>query len=184
MNTDAATLLFAFLSMVAEAAVVGTLALWLASTRSPAAARAFARYRETVGPDALTLAFVVAAVATGGSLYLSEVAHFVPCRLCWFQRAFMYPLAPVLGIAAWRRAVHVRRVAIPMAAIGATISAYHVLVERFPTLESNVCDPDNPCTLIWVQRFGYLTIPAMALSAFALVITLLLLATHRQGERP
>jgi disulfide bond formation protein DsbB len=177
VTTDAATLLFAILAVAAEAVVVGTLALWLVARRS-----AFARYRALVGPDGLTLAFVVAAVATGGSLYLSEVAHFTPCRLCWFQRAFMYPLVPVLGIAAWRRAVGLRTVAIPMAVIGATISAYHVLVERYPNLESNVCDPNTPCTAIWFQRFGYLTIPAMALSAFALIVTLLLLSTHQQGE--
>jgi len=41
----------------------------------------------------LWLAFLVAAVATGGSLFFSEVAHFVPCELCWFQRICMYPLS-------------------------------------------------------------------------------------------
>jgi disulfide bond formation protein DsbB len=52
-----------------------------------------------------------------------------------------------------------------------------VLIERFPSLESaSSCDPANPCSLIWVERFGYLTIPTMALSAFALIATLLLLA--------
>jgi disulfide bond formation protein DsbB len=176
MTTDAATLLFAILAVIAEAAVVGTVVVRLA------APRAFERLRQEVGPDALTLAFIVAAVATGGSLYLSEVAHFTPCRLCWFQRAAMYPLVPVLAVAAWRRATNVRRLAIPLAAIGATISAYHVLVERFPTLESDVCDPTNPCTAIWFERFGYLTIPAMALSAFALIITLLFLGTNADTD--
>ena len=168
MNTDAATLLFALLAVGAEVFVAATLVVWFV------ARPVFDRWRrEVVGPEALTLAFVVAAVATGGSLYLSEVAHFIPCRLCWFQRAAMYPLVPVLAIAAWRRTRAVRRVSIPMAVIGGTISAYHVLVERFPTLESDVCDPTNPCTLIWVERFGYLTIPTMAASAFALILVLL-----------
>jgi hypothetical protein len=29
-------------------------------------------------------AFLVAAVATGGSLFFSEIAGFVPCELCWY----------------------------------------------------------------------------------------------------
>ena len=40
----------------------------------------------------------MAGVATLGSLYFSEVAHFRPCVLCWVQRAFMYPLAPLLFV--------------------------------------------------------------------------------------
>ena len=36
--------------------------------------------------------------------------------------------------------------------------------------------PANPCSLIWVEHFGYLTIPAMALSGFAAIVTLTILA--------
>ena len=31
-------------------------------------------------------AFVVAAIATGGSLFFSQVADYIPCEFCWFQR--------------------------------------------------------------------------------------------------
>ena len=48
-------------------------------------------------------AFAVASTAMLGSLYLSEIADFIPCTLCWYQRIAMYPLVPLLGIAAWRR---------------------------------------------------------------------------------
>lgn len=56
----------------------------------------------------LWLAFVVAAIATGGSLFFSEIAHFVPCELCWFQRICMYPLSIttlLMGLANDYRAV-------------------------------------------------------------------------------
>ena len=167
MTVDAVTFLFAVLAVVAEVTVVVTLGFWLTGRLD--------LLRDLVADDGLVLATLVAIVATAGSLYLSEVAHFVPCRLCWAQRAVMYPLVPILGVAAWRHATAVRRFAIPFALLGASISTYHVLLERFPTLESNVCDPRNPCTLIWVKRFGYLTIPTMALSGFALIVTLLAL---------
>ena len=42
---------------------------------------------------------LVAAVAMAGRLYFSEVAHFTPCKMCWFQRIAMYPLAVLLLIA-------------------------------------------------------------------------------------
>ena len=114
------------------------------------------------------LALVVAIVATSGSLYLSEVAHFIPCRLCWYQRAAMYPLVPLLAVSLWRRWFGARWVVFAIAVVGGSISVWHILIERFPTLETGACDPDNPCSLIWVRRLGYLTIPTMALSAFAL----------------
>jgi disulfide bond formation protein DsbB len=115
----------------------------------------------------------VAAVCLAGSLYFSESAHFTPCRLCWYQRICMYPLVPVLGLAAVRRDDGIRVYGVVLAGVGALVSTYHVLVERFPSLEGGACDPTNPCTLIWVRRLGYLTIPAMALSGFAVIIVLL-----------
>jgi disulfide bond formation protein DsbB len=96
----------------------------------------------------------------------------------------MYPLVPILGLAAVRRDRGIRPYAAILAGLGAVIASYHVILERFPTLESNVCDPTTPCTVIWVQRLGYLTIPTMALSGFALVLTLLAVGapTDLEGE--
>ena len=70
-----------------------------------------------------------------------------------------------------------------MAVVGGTISIYHMVVERYPTLESSTCDPYNPCSIIWVEHFGYLTIPTMALSGFALIVALLAIA-HTAPEAP
>ncbi|MEC0179826.1 disulfide bond formation protein B, partial [Paenibacillus favisporus] len=44
------------------------------------------RFIAFIKPYSLYLAWIVSLVATGGSLYLSEVMHYEPCRLCWFQR--------------------------------------------------------------------------------------------------
>jgi disulfide bond formation protein DsbB len=87
----------------------------------------------------------------------------------------MYPLVPILAIAAARRDRAVRWYALPLAIIGAAISTWHILVERFPSLESGACDPTNPCTIIWVEKLGYLTIPTMALSGFVVIGLLLVL---------
>jgi disulfide bond formation protein DsbB len=175
------TTFLALLAVTAELAVLAAVALAVASPLSPAARRLRRAAASALSPSALWLAFAVAGVCTLGSLYLSEVAHFTPCRLCWYQRIAMYPLVPLLGLAAWRRDPGIRPYALALAGIGAPISAWHVLVERFPTLEGSVCDPAAPCSAIWVNTFGYLTIPTMALSGFLLVAVLLLLARPEPG---
>ena len=180
MNTQTVTLFLALLAVVAEIGTAVAVVLAVGGRFSPAMRRLGQQALEAVSPSALSLAAVVAAVCTAGSLYLSEVAHFPPCRLCWYQRIAMYPLVPILGLAAWRRDGRIWPYGVMVASMGAAISTYHVLLERFPdTLETGACDPANPCTIIWVERLGYLTIPTMAFSGFALIITLLLLARSR-----
>jgi disulfide bond formation protein DsbB len=182
MSVNQVTLFLALLALGAESATVAVAVTALARLLRPAAAwprDALAAVR----PVALPLAAAVAVVATLGSLYLSEVADFPPCRLCWFQRIGMYPLAVMLPIAAWRRDNAVRWYALPLAAGGGLVSAYHVLVERVPSLETGSCDPTNPCSTIWVEHLGYLTIPVMALSGFAAVVALLSTLSTFQESR-
>ena len=130
--------------------------------------------RSTVGPLALWLAFLVALTATSGSLYISQVIGLEPCTLCWYQRIAMYPLVVVLGVAAWRGDVGVRRYAGPLAAIGAAIATYHVVLQRLPGLPTVACSLTAPCNAIDLERLGFVTIPLMALVAFLAILTLLL----------
>lgn len=50
------------------------------------------------GEMALVLAWIVSLVATLAVLFIGEVLGQTPCVLCWFQRAFMFPLVVVLGL--------------------------------------------------------------------------------------
>jgi disulfide bond formation protein DsbB len=135
--------------------------------------------RELLATQGLALGALVAGVATAGSLYLSEGAHLVPCRLCWFQRTMMYPLAVLLLIAAFRRDWGIRPYALAFCAIGFGFSTWHYLVEWFPNLEGvgGSCDPTNPCSALPLpRRYGFISIPFMAGSAFAFVASVLGLA--------
>jgi len=126
----------------------------------------------------LWLAFVVAAIATGGSLFFSEIAHFVPCELCWYQRICMYPLAITTLLAALFDDPRAARYLLPLPVVGAGISVYHLLVENRVVGESLTCRISAPggCAVKWINEFGYVTIPTLALTAFALVFAFLLLA--------
>ena len=195
MDTDTVTLFFALLATLAQALVAVAVVLAVGGRFVPAVARVGAAVRAQVGPQALALAPVVALVCTLGSLYLSDGGHwfsnapeFPPCKLCWYQRIAMYPQVVVLAIAALRRDRGVRVTGIVLSAIGGAVSIYHLLVERYPSLSTSTsCDPTNPCGIKWVERFGYLTIPGMALSGFALIVVLLAVAdppARRPRETP
>ena len=175
------TTFLATLALVAFASVLLT-ALVALLDRAGVVGGAMEALRAIVGPAALWLAALVALVATTGSLYLSEVAGFVPCALCWYQRIAMYPLVVILGIAAWRNDPGVARYAGPLAGIGALISIYHIGVQRLPGLPSGACSLDTPCSVIYVERFGFVTIPVMALAGFLAILTLLLVYARRQPE--
>ena len=124
---------------------------------------------------ALPLATAIALVTTLGSLYYSEIAGYPPCTLCWYQRIAIYPQVVVLGVAALRRDRTVWLTSIPLALIGSAISVWHVVIERNPAL-AGPCDPANPCTIKWVEEFGFLTVPTMALIASMAFIALTLVA--------
>src|SRR3954454_4910359 len=106
---------------IAMLAVVGEVAAALivvaAVLRVVGIAAPLSLLRALVWGYELWLAFVVAAVATGGSLFFSEVAGFVPCELCWFQRIFMYPLGIVTLLAVVTNAHRVARSLLPLPVI-------------------------------------------------------------------
>lgn len=182
---DASTV-FAVLDLVAlaflAACVLAAMA-WLAVPSARPAARRLARLVGSVGGWA---AFAVAATCTGGSLWLSEAGGLRPCELCWFQRICMYPLALVTGVAALRRDRSGLWYALPLAIVGAGLSTYHYLLEWYPSLEGGSgCDPLNPCTIVWFRRFGFASIPFMALTGFVTIAVLVALAArHVPAGRP
>jgi disulfide bond formation protein DsbB len=172
MNVATVELFYGLLAIVAWVfmAVVGGVRLAGAvSTRARSVADDL---RTALAPYVLWQAWIVAVLATAGSLYFSEVAGFEPCLLCLYQRIAMYPLVVILGIAAWRRDGGAWVYAAALAGIGAVIATYHVLLEWFPSLSSGACDPDNPCTLVWFRVFGVFSLPTLALTAFLLILTL------------
>lgn len=120
------------------------------------------------GPGVGVVGLVVALGATIGSLTLSEGYGLVPCELCWYQRIFMYPLPILIGLGFWKRSVEIRPYVISLAAIGAAVSVYHLVVQWVPNVGS--CSLEAPCSSRLFDFLGFVSIPAMALVAFAGVI--------------
>jgi disulfide bond formation protein DsbB len=181
VSTAAVSTFLGLLALVALVGVVGVAAVAALDAAGPARGMTDG-LRRAMSPIGLWLAFVVALTAMAGSLYFSEVAGFVPCALCWYQRIAMYPLVLLLGVAAVRRDTGIVRYAVPLAAIGALVSIWHIGVERIPSLPSGSCSLEVSCSTIYVQVLGFVTIPTMALAAFGAIITLLVLVSGSRRE--
>jgi disulfide bond formation protein DsbB len=119
--------------------------------------------------DALVyLAWIIALVATVGSLFFSEVMQLPPCVLCWYQRIAMYPLVVVIGAGILMRdGGRVKYYALPLALVGLAISIYHNLLYYGILPESiTPCTEGVSCTSRQIEWLGFITIPLMALTAF------------------
>ncbi len=180
MSSSAVATFLALLTLPAILLVAGAGLIAIGARLSTTAADARAWLILEFGGNAVAVAWVVSIVATSGSLYFSEVARFTPCELCWYQRVAMYPLVVVLGVATFRENRLIRWYAAPLAGAGALAALYHYALQRVPALDTGACAAEAPCALMWVNVFGFISIPFMALTAFASILVLLL-AFHRSA---
>ena len=178
--TDAVSTALTAAAVVLQAVLVVVLLVALASVWSPRARRLLAEMRDSLLGGELWAAWIVALVATMGSLFYSEYAKFIPCRLCWFQRIGMYPLVAILLIAALRKDVRGGALyALPLPIFGSLVAIYHIYIEYHPEAETAGCMIGAPCSTKWVDKLGYITIPSLALTAFVAIIVLLVMALSR-----
>jgi len=127
--------------------------------------------------------WIICMITTGamvGSLYFSEKVGFAPCKLCWYQRIAMFSIAIISFAAALRNDKNIARYTIVLAPLGLIVSTYHYLLEWFPTLETNVCSLDVPCTAVWFRELGFVTLCFMAGCAFITVIAVSLAIIREQ----
>lgn len=128
----------------------------------------YSQITKFIRKNAVLLSFFVAALSMFGSLFYSIGLGWQPCELCWYQRIVMYPLAIIFGAALITKRKDVNIYTIPLALIGSVISGYHYFTQWVQMAAT--CSTDVGCNFIYVQAFGYVTIPLMAFTGFALVL--------------
>jgi disulfide bond formation protein DsbB len=131
----------------------------------------------------LLLAWLVATTATLSALFLGEVMGMTPCVLCWYQRIFMFPLAIVLGVAAYlddrRGAIY----ALWLCVGGLAIAAYHTLLVAGLIPQAWVpCSAGVSCADQKLEILNGVQIPWLSLAAF-MALALLLFAYLRRSSR-
>lgn len=132
--------------------------------------------------SSLYVALLVAWVAMLGSLYFSEVKGYVPCELCWYQRILMYPLAGVIAVGLLTRDRHLPKYVLPLSTLGLFVALYHYLLEKTDLFDSfAVCSAGVSCTTMWINWFGFVTIPFLSLLGFT-IITIMSVVALLAGE--
>lgn len=128
----------------------------------------------------LFAAWLIAAVATAGSLFFSLVLELPPCVLCWYQRICLFPLVVVLARGLFPLDRGVVRYALPLAGIGWLVAAYHNLVYAGVVPEQlTPCSQGVSCSERNLELFGFVSIPLLSLAAFTVLTTLLILVARR-----
>lgn len=141
------------------------------------------KIRSSGGDAALSAAWILALFASLAALFLGEVLGRSPCILCWYQRAFMFPLVAVLGIGLWCRDRRAGRYGIALAAPGAAIAAWHLALYfglvPAPIRPCSVAGPS--CTDADQLIFGA-PIALLSLVTFSLIALFSTLSLKDPGE--
>ncbi len=141
------------------------------------------RLGEWATAHATECGFVMALIGTCGSLFFSNIAGYTPCTLCWFERIFYYPQTILFAVAQWWKARDIERYSLPLSWTGGVIALYHLYIQYGgeSPLPCSAVGQSISCSKIFVRNFGYITIPMMALTGFALMIVLMYLAKKKSA---
>lgn len=174
MSVSIVTKILSILTIVGDVVVVlFVLDLLVSRLKGKKTLQLLPKFWEYIKSNSLLFSLIVAFLATAGSLFYSEVAHYAPCKLCWYQRIFMYPFLIIFGVAMYVKDETIYRYTIAMASIGGLIAAYHYYIQVFPEHSPEGCSAIGyaaSCSENFILNFGYITIPMMSLTAFALII--------------
>ncbi|MEJ7931454.1 disulfide bond formation protein B [Ramlibacter sp. AN1015] len=124
----------------------------------------------------LLSAWILALISTAGALFIGEVLGMTPCLLCWYQRILMFPLAIILGMAAFSEDRRGAVYALPLALGGAVLAGYHTaLVAGWVPRWWIPCGTGPSCGDQSLAILGGVQLPWLSLAAFVAVVLLLLI---------
>ncbi len=121
----------------------------------------------------LGLTLLFALMATIGSLSYSDYFMLAPCKLCWYQRIFMYPIVLVAIVGCIIKDPKAGIYSLWLAICGALISLCQLYLQFVATgyADCSVVGQNANCSKIWIKVFDFMTIPSMALICFVAIIT-------------
>ena len=124
----------------------------------------------------ILFSFLISLIATVGSLFFSEIMDFVPCSMCWYQIIFMYPLVLIFLINLLYPDDKIFKYSFPLVLAGLALSIYHnLLMFGIITEEMVPCVQGIPCSTVYINWFGFITIPFLSFLSFFSIFILLIL---------
>jgi len=126
-----------------------------------------------VGRSSLALSVLVTLGLVLGSLFYSEVVGYEACVLCWWQRVLLYPQLLLFIVAWWKKDAGIFVYTVGLTAIASVIALYQSYANWGGASLLPCTAEGGACSKVYVMEFGYITIPAMALTAilYLLLIT-------------
>lgn len=129
-------------------------------------------------------AWFVSFASVIGSLSFSEIMHFPPCALCWYQRVLLFPICLVITVGILRKDKNYIFYVLPLSILGIPVALYHTLLQQGIIKESLApCLNGISCATKYFDLFGFITIPFLSLLVFIslFVSMLILLRIERKG---
>ncbi len=142
------------------------------------------KFLDFIDKHYLTLGFIFSLFASLTSLIYSEIIHFLPCQLCWYQRIFLFPLVFIFAIAIWYKDRKIVKYVLPLLSIGFVVSIYQNFFYYFVENSSLPCYASVvSCYQQLVSEFGgYISIPMLALTIFFALLAIVLVAHFYKKE--
>lgn len=160
--------LLAIIVLFSNIVTVFVIVIFLLGYLNKSVKRVWKRVESLIKKNSLKILFLISLTATLGSLYFSEVRGFTPCKLCWFQRIFMYPQVFLMAVALYKKAKDIYKYILFLSIVGLIIAVYHYNLQVHPNPFAPCGDVgfSVSCSDNFFTYFGYITIPWMSLSAF------------------
>lgn len=167
-NPNIANSFFGLLTIGGQILIISSIVLAVIFKKNPSR-NPINDFLKTYG---LQFAFLVALGASLGSLLYSEVLLYVPCKLCWYQRIFLFPQAILLGTALLKKDRKIIDYGIVLSAIGLLIAAYHYFLQitQISGLPCAANAAEGGCSSQLVLEFSYISIPVMSMTTFGLIL--------------
>lgn len=132
----------------------------------------FGQFLDFLQPNILLLMFLLLFFAVASSLFYSEVVGYTPCKLCWYQRIFIFSLMFLFGLAVVKSDRSILDYTLLLAVIGGLIAAYHIYLQFFNS-KLGVCSSESlavSCGGRYIEAVSFVSIPVMSFSIFSFVI--------------
>ncbi len=130
--------------------------------------------------NAQLLTFLLFISSIGGSLIFEHTYLYEPCMLCWYQRVFMISSAVILSRGIWLKK-NLLGEALTLSTFGLLFALFHNYIDIFPSGGVEVCTGNVSCLTRYIYAFGYITIPMMSLSVFALGMLIMKIGRNPQA---
>ncbi len=127
------------------------------------------KYAQCLGNYIFPIGFFVTLGGLFLTLFYSQVLHYAPCDLCWYQRVFLYPQVVMFGYAWYKKDRAVLPYTLILSIFGFAVATYHHALQiGFDLMKPCSSAPFAvDCAKPSFIEFGFVTFPFMAVVLFA-----------------